>query len=312
MAWSNWFAGAIAARADTWEGWGHAMSTEIAPQVRSAVDAYIDEIERWRRWRIEQLTAPDGWLTLIGLEWLRPGANRIGAAPANDIVLGAGPAHLGTITLTADGHASIRLTPDVDAHIDGSDGTEAALIDDAQGGGRPTIVRFGTASLSLIDRDGRKGVRVKESNAVTRMHFLGLDYFPINPSWRIEATWVPADEPQTLAIPSTLGTVRERPVLGRAVFTREGHTYALSAAGAAGDRISFVIADATSGRETYGGARFLTPDLTEDGRMVLDFNKATNPPCAFTPYATCPLAPAENRLDMPITAGEMTYRGAAH
>jgi uncharacterized protein (DUF1684 family) len=288
------------------------MSTGIAPQVGSAVATYVDEIERWRKWRIERLTAPDGWLTLIGLEWLQPGVNRIGAAAENDIVIGAGPAHLGTITLAEDGRASLRLVPGVDAQIEGTDRTEAPLIDDARSAGHPTIVSFGTTSFSLIDRDGRKGVRIKESNAETRTHFLGLDYFPIDPSWQIEAEWVPADAPQTLAVPSTLGTVRDRPLRGRALFTRAGREYALSAAGAPGAPISFVIADATSGRETYGGARFLTPDFTEDGRMILDFNKATNPPCAFTPYATCPLAPAENRLAIPITAGELMYRGAAH
>ena len=275
-------------------------------------DPYIDEIERWRARRVEQLRAPDGWLTLIGLEWLQPGPNRIGSGAGNDIVLAVGPAYLGVITLTDDGHTQIQLAPGIDAHIDGTDQTEAELLSDAQSGGRPTIVRFGTASFSLIDRDGRKGVRVKDSDAATRTGFLGIDYFPIDPGWRIDAEWVPAETAQTLAIPSTLGSVRERPVRGKAMFTRDGQQYALSAVGEQGDAISFVIADATSGHETYGGARFLTPDITSDGRMVLDFNKATNPPCAFTPYATCPLAPPENRLALPVTAGEKVYRGAAH
>ena len=172
--------------------------------------------------------------------------------------------------------------------------------------------RFGTASFSLIDRGGRKGVRVKDSNATTRADFCGLDYYPIDPRWRIDTVWVPAETPQTLAIPSTLGSVQERPIRGRAVFMRDGRQYALSAVGEPDASLSFVLADATSGRETYGGARFLVPDMMSDGRMVLDFNKATNPPCAFTPYATCPLAPAENRLNVPITAGEKRYRGAAH
>lgn len=275
-------------------------------------DSYTDEIERWRARRVEQLTAPDGWLTLIGLEWLQPGPNRIGSAAGNDIVLSAGPAHLGVITLTDDGHTRLQLAPGGDARIDGTDQTEAELIGDAQPGGHPTIVRFGTASFSLINRDGRTGVRVKDSAAITRTDFLGIDYFPIDPRWRIDAEWVPAETAQTLAIPSTLGSVRERPIRGQAVFTRDGQHYALSAVGEPGEAISFVIADATSGHETYGGARFLTPDITSDGRMVLDFNKATNPPCAFTPYATCPLAPPENRLALPVTAGEKVYRGAAH
>jgi uncharacterized protein (DUF1684 family) len=139
-----------------------------------------------------------------------------------------------------------------------------------------------------------------------------LEYFPIDPRWRVEAEWVPAQTSRTLPITTTIGTVREQPVLGRAVFRIDGQEYALTAVGTRADHLSLVMADATSGRETYGGARFLTPDRTRDGRLILDFNKATNPPCAFTPYATCPLAPPENRLPIPVTAGEKTYRGGAH
>jgi uncharacterized protein len=272
----------------------------------------MDEIERWRAERVEALTAPDGWLTLIGLEWLQPGPNRVGAAAENDIVLAAGPAHLGVITLSADGRAHLQLAPDADARIGGEERAEAELLSDMQVGGHPTIVQFGTVSFTLIDRDGRKGVRIRDSNADTRTHFLGLDYFPIVPAWRIEAAWVPEQTSRTLPIPTTLGTVREQPVLGKAVFMYDGRQYSLSAVGQRPDHISFVMADTTSGRETYGGARFLTPDVTGDGRMFLDFNKATNPPCAFTPYATCPLAPPENRFDIPVTAGEKAYRGAPH
>jgi uncharacterized protein (DUF1684 family) len=281
-------------------------------QATRELDTYRGEIERWRAQRVEALTAPDGWLTLIGLEWLEPGLNRIGAAAENDIVIDAGPAHLGVITLDADGRASVQLAPAANARIDGEERAEAELRSDMQASGHPTVVQFGTASFTLIDRDGRKGVRVRDSEATTRTHFLGLDYFPIDLDWRIEAQWVPAEERRTLPITTTLGTAREQPVLGGAVFTYGGRQYGLSAVGERADRISFVMADATSGRETYGGARFLTPDITSDGRMFLDFNKATNPPCAFTPYATCPLAPPENRLDFPVTAGEKAYRGSPH
>jgi uncharacterized protein (DUF1684 family) len=287
------------------------MSTQTTQAIEAA-DPYVGEIEQWRAERREKLTASDGWLTLIGLEWLSPGPNRIGAAARNDIVLGTGPAHLGVITLAADGRAFLQLAPDVDARIDGADQTAAELRDDVQTGGRPTVVHFGTSSFTLIDRDGRKGMRIRDSDAATRTHFLGLDYYPIDPNWRIVATWVPTDSPRTLPIPTTLGSVREQPVLGKALFTRDGRQYALTAVGERADKFFFVLADATSGTETYGGARFLDADMTSDGRMVLDFNKAINPPCAFTAYATCPLAPTENRLALPITAGEKKYRGTEH
>jgi hypothetical protein len=139
---------------------------------------------------------------------------------------------------------------------------------DMQADGHPTIVQFGTVSFTLIDRDGRKGVRAGGGNAATRTHFLGLDYFPIDRNWRVEAEWMPEETPRTLPIPTTLGAVREQPVLGKAVFMYGGRQYALAAVGARADHRSFVMADATSGRETYGGARFLTPDMTSDGRKT--------------------------------------------
>ncbi len=286
------------------------MDTEN-PTAFDASDPYAREIAAWRARRVAQLAAPDGWLALVGLEWLRPGPNRIGTAPDNDIVLAVGPAHLGTITL-ADDRARLRVAPGIEATFDDTRRAEAELRDDAGGGGQPTVVRFGTASLALIARDGRKGVRLRDSEAATRTQFRGLDYFPLDPTWRVEAAWVPAETARTLPIPTTLGASRERPVLGKAVFVRGGRRHELIAVGERADAISFVLADRTSGVETYGGARFLTPDHAGDGGLILDFNKATNPPCAFTPFATCPLAPPENRLDLRIVAGEKNYAGATH
>ncbi len=285
------------------------MTTPTAPAVSAHV-LYADQIRQWRAQRLEQLAAPDGWLTLIGLEWLTPGTNRVGSAAENTIVLSTGPAHLGIITLTDDCHAYLRLTPGADATIEETDHTEAELLPDTRAGS-PTIVRFGTASFSLIERDGRIGVRVKDREATTRTQFGGLEYYPLDPGWRITAAWVSLDAPQTVLIPSTLGTMRERTIHRRAVFTYGGQQYAFSAVSEEEDGVLFVFADATTGRETYGGGRFLVSDMGDDGQIVLDFNKAINPPCAFTPYATCPLAPAENRFAVPVTAGEKHY-GAAH
>ncbi len=284
----------------------------VATVHAATVDSYKHSIEQWRSGRVERLTAADGWLSLIGLEWLKPGDNRVGSAADNDIVLKAGPAHLGTVTLAQDGSLRMQLASGSSATIDGKAVTGAALIDDAHvsADGSPTLVSFGAANFYVIDRDGRKALRVKDGDAATRRNFVGISYFPIDPSWRIVANWVPFEPPHKLEIGSVIGTIDKVDVPGKAVFRHDGHIYELLPyQEEPGGDLFFVIADRTSGKETYGAARFLYAALPKDGKVILDFNKAYNPPCAFTPFATCPLAPPENRLDMRITAGEKKYAG---
>jgi uncharacterized protein (DUF1684 family) len=270
-------------------------------------DAYPQEIERWHAQRIERLTAPNGWLSLAGLEWLKPGANRIGSARDNDIVLAKAPAHLGTITWADDGTLSIALDATDGVTIDGATGTRAVLRDDSHA--NPTTVAFGSVNFIAVDRGGRKGLRVRDSEAETRTRFAGIERFRVDDTWRIVANWVPLDPPYSLATGTVIGTIERYPAPGRAVFERDGKRFELyPVLEAPGDRQLFLIfMDATSGKETYGAARFLYADMPRDGKIVLDFNKAYNPPCAFTPYATCPLAPPENRLDVRVTAGELKY-----
>lgn len=271
---------------------------------------FSQQITQWRTTRLANLTAPNGWLSLIGLDWLQEGDNRVGSAADNDIVLKAGPAHLGVVTLAKDRALHIVLDKNSGATVDGKAVHEADLVDDMHAGDAgPSVVAFGSASFLVIERDGRKALRVKDSDAETRKHFAGLDYYPADPSWRIVADWVPFDPPHELEIGSVLGTINKEKVPGKAVFHRDGHTYELMPIQEEPDTLFFVLADRTSGRETYGAARFLYADLPKDGKVVLDFNRAYNPPCAFTPYATCPLAPPENRMDLAVTAGEKKYRG---
>lgn len=280
-------------------------------------DPYQRSIEQWRADRVARLTAPDGWLSLVGLEWLKPGANRLGSASGNDIVLAGAPAYLGTLTLAGDGAMQLRLADGSGATVDGKAVHETALVDDQHASGQetPTTVAFGSSAFHVIDRDGRKALRVRNSQAPTRQHFAGLDYFPIDPDWRVVADWVPFVPAQQLQIGSVIGTIDSVEVPGKAVFQRDGHTYELLPyQEEPGGELFFVMADRTSGKETYGAARFLyaaLPDggLARPGHVVLDFNRLYNPPCAFTPFATCPLAPPENRLDLRVTAGEKKYRG---
>ena len=273
--------------------------------------SHFRDIEAWRARRLARLTAPDGWLSLVGLEWLQPGANRIGSSADNDMVLARMPAHLGTITWADDGTLSILLDNGQGATIDGKIETSAVMLDDSHA--HPTTVAFGSVDFIAIDRGGRKGLRVRDSEAETRARFAGIARFPVDPAWRIVADWQPLDPPFPLATGTVIGTIENYPAPGKAVFERKGQRFELyPVIEVPGDTQLFLIfADATSGKETYGAARFLYADMPRDGKIVLDFNKAYNPPCAFTPYATCPLAPPENRLALRVTAGELGYRKSA-
>lgn len=271
------------------------------------INAYLHEVERWHAERVARLTAPDGWLSLVGLEWLKPGVNRIGSAADGDIVLPKAPAHLGQVKWTDDGRLVVTLDPATGAMIDGEAQSSVVMLDDSHA--NPTRVSFGTVNFIAIDRGGRKGLRVRDSAAATRTGFTGIERFPVDPAWRIEAEWLPLDPPHQLATGTVIGTIENYPAPGKAVFERDGGRFELYPVleTPTDTRLFLIFADATSGRETYGAARFLYADMPRDGRIVLDFNTAYNPPCAFTPYATCPLAPPENRLALRVTAGELKY-----
>ncbi len=291
--------------------WG--MTTVSAADGQT--DAYTQSIAQWRATRVAELTAPDGWLSLVGLAWLHPGVNTLGSAPDRDIVLSGGPAHLGAVTLDHDGSLRLKLEAGTGALVDGKPQLAVALVDDAHAGaGKPTLVSFGSTSFIAIHRGERSALRIRDTQAPSRTGFLGIDYFPIDPSWRIEAEWIPATPGQTLEMGTVIGTTDTYPVPGKLRFSRNGKSFEiLPVIEVPGDKQYFVVfADRTSGKETYGAARFVYIDPPQDGKAVIDFNRAYNPPCAFTAFATCPLAPPENRLDLRVTAGEKKYRGSPH
>jgi uncharacterized protein (DUF1684 family) len=273
--------------------------------------SYTKAIETGRKQRVDRLKAPDGWLSLVGLFWLKEGKNVVGTDKKSDIVLDKGPAHLGDVTL-AKGKVSIKLDMHAPATIGHQPLASGVLQDDASG--EPTVVSFGTESLYVIDRNGRKGLRVKDTEAKARAGFKGIEYYPIDPKWRVEAKYTPFNPPHTLEIPNVIGQVDKMPVPGKVEFERDGKKYTLLPVLEEPDakELWFIFADKTSAKETYGGGRFLYSEMPRDGKVIVDFNKAYNPPCAFTPYATCPLAPPENRLGLPVTAGEKKYRGGHH
>ncbi len=270
---------------------------------------YEDELNAERAARVQRLTAPDGWLSLIGLHFLAAGDNSVGSAPDNQVVLAAGPAHLGNVAVDANGSARLQVTPGVEVRVNGAPVLSADLGDGRTG--RAVTVSCGTVSFFVIERGGRLALRVRDTESKRRQDFVGIEYFPTDPTWRIEATWEPYARPREVPIKNILGQESKALVLGRAVFTRDGHTIGLlPLQESPEDPLFFVISDLTSGEETYGAARFLYADPPRDGRVVLDFNRAINPPCAFTPFATCPLPPQENQMPVAVRAGEKDYRGA--
>lgn len=247
---------------------------------------YPDEIRAWREQREQSLKAPGGWLTVTGLFWLKPGANSFGTDGSNAIVLPAGSAaaRAGVFTL-ADGKVSVTL--------DGRT-REVRLNGDR--------VPVGRLELLPIQRGDRYGIRMKDPESALRRDFKGLKWFPARGSWRISARFVA--EPRQLPVTNVLGQTEPQPCPGYAVFKVNGREVRLYPT-QEGKSLFFVFRDQTAGKETYGAGRFLDSDLPKDGKVVLDFNEAYNPPCAFTPYATCPLPVKENRLPVRIEAGEM-------
>ena len=280
-----------------------------------AADDFTRDLASWRAERVERLTKPDGWLSLIGLHWLQPGENSVGTAEDNSIRLAAGPAYIGKVTLEADGRVTFIAAPGSLASSDGTavPGSKYGAVELAYRSGKPTLVTAQSLSFFVIRRSDKVGLRVRDSESERRRGFVGIDYFPADPSWSIEADWVAYEQPRMIPITNMLGQTSPSPCPGKAVFTRDGQTIELLPITEGDDgTLFFILSDATSGVETYEASRFLYAAAPKDGKVILDFNRAQNPPCAFTPFATCPLPPRENRLKIRIAAGEKVYRGEHH
>jgi uncharacterized protein (DUF1684 family) len=274
----------------------------------SEATSHRAEWEQWRARRLESLRREDGWLSLIGLVWLEEGENSVGSAPGSRILLPAGkaPARMGSILLEK-GAVSMRAEPGSGLTADGKPVTAMPLATDA-GGGPATVLKRGSVSFYVIARGSRLGVRVKDSEAETRRAFHGIEPFPYDERFRVEARFEPYVPPRDIAVPNVLGTVETQPSPGAMVFELEGKTYRLDPVLETGESDLFVIfGDRTNGHETYGGGRFLYAKPAVGGKTILDFNRVYNPPCVFTPYATCPLPPKQNKLPIRIEAGEKTY-----
>jgi uncharacterized protein (DUF1684 family) len=276
--------------------------------------AYAAKVDAWRNQRLERLTSDDGWLTLTGLYWLEPGENRFGSAPDGAVVLpdDGVPEIAGLLVVGADGTVVAFAEEDARVEINGEPLTEAVLATDAQG--TPDVLTAGRITFYIIDRDGRLAARVKDPEAETRLTFSGIDHFDIDPTYRVDARFEPYAEPREVTIPTVLDRDTSMMATGILRFSIHGEEAVLEpyVDDPSDDSLFLIFRDATSGVTTYGAGRFLYAEAPgEDGLTVLDFNLAYNPPCAFTPYATCPLPPPQNTLNVAIEAGEK-FSGDAH
>jgi len=272
---------------------------------KGRTDDYLKAIEAWRVNRHERLLRPDGWLTLVGLEWLEEGENRIGSAHDNKIRLSGGPDHWGSIFLEGDKLSFVNGDTEF-VTVDGETKSQAALTSDAAG--EPTLIASGSISFYPIFRESY-ALRIKDSQAPALLNFKGVDNYPVDETWFINGRFVHAKEGTAIEISNVLGQINEMPVFGTFEFEKENKTHTLLGIGDSHSRnLWFIFADRTSGRGTYGAGRFLYSDgMPADGSLAVDFNKTYNPPCAFNPYSTCPLPPQENRLNLQVVAGEKDF-----
>lgn len=270
--------------------------------------AFLMNNDIWREQRQAELLQPDGWTSLIGLHWLELKAHYIGSGSTSGIRLAMGPPRLGMVVHEAGRY---WFTPErgVAVQVDGKP-VKGRIPFHADDEPSPTMITFdgGKGTLSLIHRGPRHALRVRHADAPARAHFGHLEYWPADASWRITARFMPHDAGKTLPVVDITGLTTEQANAGTIEFERDGRTWRLEALGEPGRPLFVIFADRTSGHGSYAAGRYIDLETPDDkSQVVIDFNRAYNPPCAFTPFATCPLPPPENRLDLPVEAGEKTY-----
>jgi uncharacterized protein len=275
-----------------------------------AQEAYRASVDAWHAGRVARLSAEDGWLTLIGRDWLNPGENTLGSAPGSTVLLPdwAAPAKAG-LFIVEGSTVRFKPLPGSGLLLNGKPAVEAVLKSDATG--KADVLQVGRVSFYLIQRGAKVGVRVKDPEAPTRKAFHGVPRYPVDAAWRVEADFIPYNPPQTRAISTVLGTSEPMTTPGLLRFKLGGREVTLEPMleDPEHPQLFIIFKDTTSTKGTYPAGRFLYADMPKDGKVVLDFNRAINPPCAFSNFATCPLPPKQNQLEMDIMAGEK-YTGS--
>lgn len=289
-------------------GTGTAGEASDGANAAPADPAFVAENKAWRAQRRESLLKPDGWASLIGLHWIELNAHYVGSGATNGIRLAKGPEKMGMLQRQG---GKVTLAPEKDAAltVDGQPVKDRFELQSDRAE-TPTVVGFdeGKGQLMLIERGGRRALRVKHAEAATLTGLGPLDYWPADPSWRVGARFVPHPTGKTLPIMDILSMQDAQPNPGVVEFERGGASYRLEALEGEDGGLFLIFADRTSGHDSYAAGRYLYTDApAADGSVIVDFNRAYNPPCVFTDYATCPLPPPENRLDLAVTAGEKKY-----
>lgn len=267
---------------------------------------YLEEINQWHERRQTRLKEESGWLNLVGLFWLKEGNNTTGSAKDNNIVFPSGPTYIGNLILK-DSVVTLIVNTDVEVFCEGKPVKEMILRDDQSE--NTTYLQIGSLKWYLIKRTKGFAIRLRDLESPLIKEFKGIDRFPVNEDWRVEAKFENYDPPKKILIPDITGVIDEEFSPGAAKFVVDGNEYRLDAVDA-GNRLWFIFADGTSGEETYGAGRYLYADKPDsNGIVILDFNLAYNPPCIFTKFATCPFPPEQNYLKLRITAGEKMWDG---
>jgi hypothetical protein len=248
----------------------------------------------------------------VGLYWLKPGENRFGSDPGNPVILPEGKAPGVAGTLNLDGEVvTLRVEPGLAITADGQE-VRTGMVVFSEAEKKYVPLQLGSLTFFVIKRGDRFGVRIKDRESATLAAFKGLDNYPIQPQWRVVARFEPYKE-KKIPIANIVGQVQDTPSPGTVVFERGGKTYRLDAIeGSPEGGLFLIFGDTTNGKQTYGAGRYLDTDPPQDGKVVVDFNTAYNPPCAFTAFATCPLPPPQNKLPVAIEAGEKKFAGGPH
>jgi uncharacterized protein (DUF1684 family) len=285
-----------------------AIAGALSAACRGAGDPYVAEIQKFQQDREAILRADEGWLTIAGLFFLTQPITTFGSDPANDIVFPpSAPARAGAFEMR-EGGVRVRAAEGVRFLLDGKSITTADLRPDGEG--PPDRVTLGDLQFWVHSSGERLSIRLRDKNNTLRKAFAGTSWFPINPGYRVQATYAAYDAPKTVQVPNILGDIDTMHVPGIATFTLNGQELKLEAVAEPGDpEYWFIFRDLTSLDDTYPAARFLYTPPPVDGKMILDFNRARNPPCAYNPYTTCPLPSEQNRLRIRIEAGEKRYKG---
>jgi uncharacterized protein (DUF1684 family) len=277
-----------------------------APAMRAQTD-YVKAVETWRAEHESNLKKETGWLTVAGLFWLKEGINTVGVGPKFDVRLTDNykGTKFGEVEFR-NGVALLKVESGTDAQSDGkSIQTNIQLVSDEKG--KPTEIRAGSQTFYLIKREERFGIRLKDSQSKARLEFKGEHWFPVDESYKVAARLEAFPEPKEVMIPNVLGGNFRMKSPGLLKFTLKGKEYSLQPVTEEDGTFFIIFGDKSNETDTYKAGRFLYAEKPVSGDVVLDFNKAENPPCAFTPFATCPLPPPQNKLDVEIRAGEKRY-----